>query len=472
MNHFSVVVWKELRDIMGTTRFMVSFAVAVVLILLAFVAGAGNYRSSMARYEAAKQQELRKLDGVTDWLAVRDHRIFLPPEPLASLVPGVSNDIGRTVDIHGRGEVVGTESRYGEEPALAAFRTLDLDFILQIVLSLLGILFAYDAVNGEKESGTLRLTFSSSLPRTPFIAAKIIGRYLAVGIPVLLALLAGWALLPAFGIVLTMQDWLRYALIVAAALLYCGVFVVLAVAVSSLSHRSSTSFLTLLVIWVTAVLIIPRLAVAFAGHAVDVLSVDDIAAQKTRLNMQLFAEDRERTAEFKPTSSTTPDSMMKEFQSFMGSLADARDKKLQDLSDRLNEERNNGLARQRSIALALARVSPAALFSLAVTSLAGTSQDLEGHFLQSASAYQRAYGNFMMEKTGMNPGGAMIIMRRSTDDTKPQPINPYELPVFEYRRESLAQCMQEAGLDLGILLALTGLLFFLAFRRFLRYDVR
>ena len=66
----------------------------------------------------------------------------------------------------------------------------------------------------------------------------------------------------------------------------------------------------------------------------------------------------------------------------------------------------------------------------------------------------------------------MIIMRRSTDDTKPQPINPYELPVFEYRRESLAQCMQEAGVDLGILLALTGLLFFLAFRRFLRYDVR
>ena len=472
MNQFSVVVRKELRDIMGTMKFAVTVGVAIVLILLAFVAGASNYRASVARYEAAQQQEMRKLEGVTDWLAVREHKIFLPPEPLASLFPGVSNDIGRTIDITGRGEVVGTGSRYGDEPALAAFRTLDLDFILQIVLSLLGILFAYDAVNGEKETGTLRLTLSAALPRTRYIAGKVTGRYLAVVIPVVLALLSGCTVLPAFGITMTPQDWARFALIVAAGLLYCGVFVMLSVAVSALTHRSSTSFLVLLIVWITSVLIIPRLAVVFAGHAVDVLSVDDIAAQKTRLSMQLFAEDRAKTATFQPTSLSNPDSAMREFQTFMGTMADERDKKLHELSDRLNEERQNGLARQRRLALGLACVSPAAMFSLAVTSLAGTSLDLEGNFLTSARDYQLAYGNFMTEKTGMNPGGAMIIMRRSTDDTRHQPINPNELPVFEYRRPDIAQSIPEAGIDLGLLAGLNAVFFFLAYWRFLRYDVR
>ncbi|MGA9119763.1 MAG: ABC transporter permease subunit [Bacteroidota bacterium] len=472
MNQFILVVGKELRDIIGTLKFAVTFGVAAMLILLAFVAGANNYKASVERYEAAKKQEMRKLDGVTDWLAVRDHRIFLPPEPLASLFSGVSNDIGRTVDIRGRGEVVGTGSRYGEEPALAAFRALDLDFVLQVVLSLLAILFAYDSVNGEKESGTLKLTLSAPLPRTLYIAAKIAGRLLAVATPMLLSLLIGCAILPALGIVLSAEEWARLALILIAGLLYCGVFVVLSVSVSAFTHRSSTSFLVLLVVWVSTVLIVPRLAVVFAGHAVDVLSVDDITAQKTRLNMQLFAEDRERTALFKPTSVGNPDSMMKEFQSFMGTLADERDKKMRELSARLNEQRQNGLAAQQALALGLARFSPTTMFSLAASTLAGTSLELESNFLRSAKAYQQAFGNFMMAKTGMNPGGAMIIFRHADDNKTPTPIDPYELPVFEYQPRDFRAVLGDAALDLGLLVLLNALFFSLALWRFLRYDVR
>ncbi len=472
MNPFILIVRKELRDIFLTPKFAVTFGTAAALILLAFVAGASNYRTSMARYDAAKRQEIRKLEGVTDWLAVRDHRIFLPPEPLASLFSGVSNDIGRTIDIHGRGEVSGSGSLYGEEPALAAFRTLDLDFVLQIVLSLLGILFAYDAVNGEKEGGTLKLALSGPLPRVLLVIAKIAGRYLAVVLPVLISMLVGCALLPMLGMVLSQQDWARLALILLAALLYCGVFVILAVCVSALTHRSSTSFLILLVVWVSTVLIIPRIAVLLAGHAVEVLSVDDIAAQKTRLSMQLFAEDREHTSSFTPTSTSSPDSMMKEFQSFMGKLADERDKKMRDLSARLNEQRQNDLTRQRALALGLARLSPTTLFSLGATTLAGTSLTLEGNFLNEAAAYQQAYGNFMVAKTGMNPGGSMIILRHRDDDAKPKPIDPYELPVFEYHPEELGPSVLDAGLDLGLLLLLNALLFVMAFWRFLRYDVR
>ncbi len=467
------VVYKELRDIVGTTKFAVTFGVGALLIVLAFLAGARNYQASMARYEAARAETLRKLEGVTDWLSVRNHRIFLPPQPLAALVSGVSNDIGRTAEIQGRGDVAASDSRYGEDAALASFRILDLDFVFQIVLSLLGILFAYDAINGEKERGTLRLTFANNLPRTVYITGKVLGSFLALAVPLLVPILIGCALLPVIGVPLSGDEWLRLSLIILAGLLYCGVFVTLAVAVSAMTRRSSSSFLALLVIWVFAVLIVPRVSVLLAGRAVAVPSVDEIAAQKAQLNRQLWAEDRAKTAEFKPSSTGDPQVMMREFQQFMGKLADEREKKMRDLSARLSEERSNRQRAQESLALGLARISPAASLSLAAGRLAGTSLELKDHFQAAAEAYQQEYGKFMLAKTGMNPGGSMIMMRLRTDNgEKPKPINPHELPEFRYPPMMLGEVLPGALVDLFLQVGFIALLFAAAFRAFLRYDLR
>ena len=467
------IISKELRDIIGTAKFAVTFGVGAVLIVFAFLAGARNYQASMARYEAAKGENMRKLDGVTDWISVRDNRIFLPPQPLASLVAGVSNDIGRTVQIEGRGEVSATDSRYSEETALAGFRLLDLDFVFQIVLSLLGILFAYDAVNGEKERGTLGLAFANALPRTVYITGKVLGTFLALAVPLLIPVLIGCAILPLMRVPLSSDEWIRLALIILAGLLYTGVFVTLSVAVSSLTSRSSSSFLFLLVIWIFAVLIIPRASVLLAGRAVDVLSVDEVAARKAQLGRQLFAEDREKTAQFKPSATGDPGAMMKEFQQFMDKLADERDKKMRELSTRLNEERHNAQQVQERLALGLARFSPSAALSLAAGGLAGTSLSLKDHFLASAGAYQAEFGRFMLEKTGMNPGGGTIVMRMRNDTgEKPKPINPYELPEFRYRPIRLADVFQGVLLNLAILLAFNAVFVAVAFRAFLRYDLR
>ncbi|RPH35554.1 hypothetical protein EHM92_05985, partial [bacterium] len=167
------IIEKELRDIIGSTKFAATFGVCAVLIILSFYVGARSYQNDMAQYEAAKTENLRQLEGLTDWLSVRQFRIFLPPQPLASLVGGISNDIGRTTEVRGRGELSATDSRYSEDPLFATFRFLDLDFTFQIVLSLLAILFAYDSVNGEKERGTLRLALSNAVPRHLYITAKL-----------------------------------------------------------------------------------------------------------------------------------------------------------------------------------------------------------------------------------------------------------------------------------------------------------
>ena len=153
--------------------------------------GGRHYQIASEAYDAAVRANLRKMEALTAWEEVRDHRIALPPNPVASLVMGISNDIGRTAEIRGRGEITPVDSRYGDDPIYAVFRFLDLDFIFQIVLSLFAILFAYDAINGEKERGTLRLTFANAVPRSTYILGKITGSYLGLAVPLLIPLLLG-----------------------------------------------------------------------------------------------------------------------------------------------------------------------------------------------------------------------------------------------------------------------------------------
>jgi ABC-type transport system involved in multi-copper enzyme maturation permease subunit len=287
----------------------------------------------------------------------------------------------------------------------------------------------------------------------------------------LLPILLGALLLIVLGVPMTADEWVRLTPIVVAGLLYFSVFLTLSVAVSALTRRSSHSFLMLLVIWILTVLVIPRSAVLFAGRAVEVPSVDEIGSQMARLNQQLFTEDREKMAAFKPATPGEPQKAMEEFQKFMGKIADEREQRMNDLSSRLNEERANRQAIQQAVAFGIARVSPSACFALAASSLAGTGLSLQAHYRREAQAYQQSYAKFIMDKTGINPGGGMVF-RMMTGGEKPRPIDPQEMPPFQFRRLTLRDQLPESALDLA-LLALFCLVFFgIAQAAFQRYDVR
>ena len=63
-------------------------------------------------------------------------------------------------------------------------------------------------------------------------------------------------------------------------------------------------------------------------------------------------------------------------------------------------------------------------------------------------------------------------MRGGEDEEEPPPIDPYELPVFEYQEPSSSTLINEALLDVGLLLLFNVFFFVGAFVAFLRYDVR
>jgi len=469
-----LIIEKELREIIGSTKFALTFGVCAILILLTFYVGAKNHQLNVLRNEAAKTENLRRLEGLTDWLSMGSNRIFLPPQPLEALVSGISNDIGRTTKLSGKGEIVAQDSRFNTDPIFAVFRFLDLEFIFQIVLSLFAILFAYDAINGEKERGTLSLSFARAIPRDKYIIGKMGGSFVAVGLPLMIPILLGCLMLPVFGVHLTGEEWLRFFLVIFSGLLYFGVFLTLSVFMSTLTQKSSNSFLICLIIWIFTVLIIPRAAVLLAGRTVDVPSVDELAFQKGRFRSQLWQEDRNELSQFKPSSNKDPMAMGNEFNKYMQKLTEERDRKTNELSYRLEEERGNAQIQQQRLAFSLARISPSAVFSLAATQLAGTSLNLKKNFHDEARGYQRTYAEFMKEKTGMvlGLGEVLIAMRSGGEEEEEKPINPQELPVFDYRSRPLSDVLNDAALDMGLLMIFNILFFTGAFVGFLRYDVR
>ncbi len=111
--------------------------------------------------------------------------------------------------------------------------------------------------------------------------------------------------------------------------------------------------------------------------------------------------------------------------------------------------------------------------TLAFTSLAGSSLRLQNQFKSEALEYQNNFGQFLRQKTGRNlAAGAVMIRLGGGDDEKKKPIDPTELPVFNFRMENLSESLSSAIFDMGLLAILSIVFSAVAFAAFLRYDLR
>ena len=238
---FKVMVLKEIKDTLGSKKFIYAFLVSSLLIILSFYVGARWYETNQTRYEIAVAENLRQMSGITDWINVK-HHVFLPPNPLAALVTGIDNDIGRNVEMSGVGELKALDSRFSEDPIFAVFYFMDLTFIFTVVLALFAVLFGYNMINGEKEAGTLRLVFANALPRDKFILGKMSGALTSVLIPLMIPVLLGCLILIMMNVPMDLTTWFRLSLIILAGMLYFSVFLLLAIFLSALTKSSMHSF--------------------------------------------------------------------------------------------------------------------------------------------------------------------------------------------------------------------------------------
>lgn len=486
----TILILKELKSILASPKFAATFGVCALLILLSVFVGIQEYRAAVRQYDAALQLTDQTLRTQASWMGLATSA-YRKPDPAQILITGVNNDIGRLSGINQFNPVKLTHSAYADDPIFALFRSIDFSFIVTVVLSLFAILFTYDAINGEREGGTLQLTFANPVPRATYILAKLAGSWLGLVIPLLVPILLGMLIILIEGIPFTADHWARTGLFIGISLLFFTFFIALGVLVSCLTRRSAVSFLIALVAWVTIVLIIPRLGVMAAGQLKPVPSVAEVEAQRDAFSkdrweshmQEMQGRWREREEATKGLSKDERESYRDDKLGTWMEEDDAKRKQIQqdieEFSARLSEDIRNRRADQERLAFALTRISPASAYQLAAMSLAGTDITLKARYEDAMRDYRSRFTQYVekKQKESGTQGGFRITVDSDKGFSFSAPrdrgtLDLSDLPAFGAPVRGFDAAAAPVVVDAGLLTLASLLAFAGAFIAFLRYDVR
>ena len=502
---FWVLLKREILAHLITFRFAVTVITCLLLVVITTLIRIDDYEQRLAGYNTARNANREEL------LSTRTYSLLMPkvdrpPNPVSIFNAGMDNRLGNTLRIYYTNVPVlwDAETHSSGNRFIDHFHRIDLVFIFQFVLSLLALLFAYDAIAGERETGTIRLTMSHSVRRGSILAAKYLGAMTCLILPLIISFIIALIWIVSTGsIVFSGEDFLRIAGILLTSIIYLSAIYLIGLFISTSVHRTATALMISLFVWVVLVLVYP----SFSVSVVDQL----IKPQGSRIDSSYDAMRQIRLAvNEKEVEYLNNDRIEGESDRFNldGALArglhvgignkrtlmriDFKGYDWQHISSesekfiphairyhqfltplRIDAAEKMGLIRlptleqlrfrRARIARNLLRLSPAAMYNLATQAWAGT--DLYGvvDFFETARQYRRTLVNHFYDKDAFSS--------RQWFASDKGPINLDDLPRFMYQRADLWTNASRALPDLQLLLLLNILLFLATFAIFVRQEI-
>ncbi|MEE3264161.1 MAG: ABC transporter permease subunit [Candidatus Latescibacterota bacterium] len=347
-----------------------------------------------------------------------------------------------------------SDDRLGRNVLYDVFQTPDFAYVVNIVLSLLALLFVFDSICGEKERGTLKVLLSNSVPRDTVLLGKWVGGYLSISAPFAVAVVGGFVYLSLSGAMqLQPDDVIRFAAISLISLLYIAVFFSLGLFISTATHRGSTALLLSLLVWIVWILVVPNLAPITARLVAPVPSRQDIDAEQQAIDReaQLLQESIRKRKVYGDQEES------ERIQQ------DAERKRR-----KLDQFYNDRMTRQVSFSQGLARLSPSASYLFAVTRLAGTGPILFDRFRDAHDRFQEAQNDW---RDDLFRSGNVEFTRTGPQVKDKDWFDPDSIPRFQMYSEATRAAIDAAMFDILLLVVFAVLFFMLSFAFFLRYDV-
>ena len=289
------LIRRELLDNLMTFRFAAAVFITLLLVVANTVVLLKDYEQRLSAYNTATQeshQELRKQKVYSRYaMKLIVHR---PPNPLSIFNLGLDKQVGNEIAVyHAFVPTVWDAVKHGaDNPFLNLFTSIDIALIFQGVLSLLALVFAYDALAGERERGTLRLVLTHPIQRGYILFAKYISAMLCLLVPLLISLLLSIILLTtSTSISWNADDFLRIGGIILISLLYISLFYLIGLCISAMTRRTSTALMLSMFAWGFLVLVYPNLILT----AVDIVPKPETQTSAYNQIKQMWEElDREK----------------------------------------------------------------------------------------------------------------------------------------------------------------------------------
>ncbi len=478
-----------------TFKFAVGTTLCVVLMIV-FVPILGKaYQERLKVYNENIAYNGRELGKVTVYKNITP-TIYRPPSVLAIFSEGLEKQLGNSATIE-----------YDEVPEIAnaaanhylsIFSVFDVSLIFKIVIGVLALLVAYDAISGEREKGTLKLMLSGTVARHEVLLGKLIAGLMVLVVPVIIAFFLGLIILHFFPMVdLAGSDWIRIGIMFLASLVFISTMYHLGLLFSCLARRSAVSLVLGLFLWILFAVVIPNGSAYLAAQILPIQSEDKINEQITSLRREAaleIAKERQRFgSRYISGHYGTSDIIGKggfghgyvrsgseayiHNQTLENSYEVPIKIKYADIYSEVKSGHLKSLFEQTRLSDNISRISPISLYEKVMSALAGSDIANFQQFINAVKPYRKDIIEYMRSRTDnfslpsfWTPCTKEEIQTRPNEDDAP-PLELSDLPRFTYKSD-LVGSLRRAIPDLALLILGNVLFFATAFAAFLKYDVR
>ena len=336
---------------------------------------------------------------------------------------------------------------------------VDWAFIIGYILSLIALIFTFDAISSEREHGTLRLTLANAIPRRTVLIGKFLGALISTTIPFMLAVLVNLLMLStASAVHLNTQAWGRLGIILFIALLYTCLFLALGLLVSARVQRSAVSLVILLLTWVTFVVFMPSTLASLASGFSSSMSRDEYDERYGQSDAEL-RRTWQRSWYWADKSELDERTLTKIGEWHTKTAVS---------EERLNAGYVTFKINQVQRARAITSISPAVLLQHLLESFAGTGLDRHQQFIENVQRYAREYREFIVDMDRGDPESRHIMGVREGMSQKP--VNPEAVPRFEDTL-NIGKDFNTAAMELLLLSLFVVVLLAGAYLAFVRVEI-
>ena len=291
------LIVRELLNNLMTFRFAAVALITLLLVVANTVVLTQDYEQRLESYNDAikkHHQDLRNSKTYSTAYLFIDRA----PNPLSIFNVGLDKRLGNLIGIyHGFMPTLWDTQMHGtDNPFIAFFSSIDIVFVFEVILSLMGLIFAYDAIAGERERGTLRLVLAQPIGRGQILLAKYISAMACLLVPLILSLLFALLLLTR-SIPLSTADFLRIAGIVLTSFAYLSLFYLIGLLISVATRRTGTALMLAMFVWGFLILVYPNLIRATVNPGGDTQARIKTAQNQIQQILDEYERERQKFLE-------------------------------------------------------------------------------------------------------------------------------------------------------------------------------
>ncbi len=466
------MIQKEMMQHILSVRFVALLLMCLLLVPLTLSTNYRNYRQNLVDYQEAIKLANTEETTVNLKMPLEPElevsKLILKPTPLSVFANGLADTLPSYLGMTRNGITQGAPALVSSLSNLLGH--LDFLFIVGTVFSLLALLFTFDAVAGEREAGTLRITLANSLPRDLFLWSKLIGGYVVFVVPFLMSLLFGLLVLVWQGFPLGEPDiFPRVLTLILVSLLYIAVFFAIGTVISTYLDNSKTALIVAFTVWVFAVLITPRVGFLAAKLIAPTRTSQSVYMEKTAMRDDFNAViDKEKWRIIMEEIPPEEDGSIivggengKTVDERVKLLEEEYQLKFQNHANTLDRDYKRETERQEQLGETLSRITPTSSLIYLATNLTQTGKGTRSTYFQTGDRYYEMLHTDIFSKIIDH-----ITARVFTSEDTVKITQPPSLETI-----TLGETLRQSAVDVLLLCFFAVILTTAAFLKFFRSDI-